>query len=188
MNHVSLACRLKIRSPCHSNDCLRKSERLRQCAISFQRPSRRLSPLIEVAAMFGCGRVTRKFQAHHESTAVLPGPFDAFMAMRGVVGNERSTSSCQGSGSTSNISRTKISGCCAQVVILSLACEKGPSAAMLRRASSFQATIVWLALLRHSASTVAMHESALVGSGTGAGKHKEANTAAARTRALEIML
>jgi len=52
-------------------------------AISAHRLSARLSPLTEVAAIFGSSRVSRKFQASHAITVVLPGPLQAFMASRG---------------------------------------------------------------------------------------------------------
>jgi hypothetical protein len=57
-------------------------ERCCHLAISDHRLSARLSDVIEVAAILGSQRVARKFQASHASTAVLPGPLQAFMASR----------------------------------------------------------------------------------------------------------
>jgi len=62
-------------------DCS-SGERLCHFAHSDQKLSDRLSALIDVAAIFGSGRVSRKFHASHASTVVLPGPRLASIAMR----------------------------------------------------------------------------------------------------------
>ena len=82
----------------------------RHFAISVHRPSARFSALIDTAAIFGRGRVIRKFQHSHARTVVLPGPLHAFIASRGVRGNIASTSSCHASGTTPNTSRTNTRG------------------------------------------------------------------------------
>src|SRR5882762_8467573 len=79
-------------------------------AISVHRLSARLSALTLVAATLASSFVARKFQASQASTAVLPGPLQAFIASRWLRGNAASTSSCQASGVTPNTSRTKRGG------------------------------------------------------------------------------
>ena len=79
-------------------------------AISVHRLSARLSALTLVAATLASSLTTRKFQASQASTAVLPGPLQAFIASRWLRGNAARTSSCQASGVTPKTSRTKRGG------------------------------------------------------------------------------
>jgi hypothetical protein len=110
IHHVSGNSLLKILSFCQTNISFRSGLFSRHLAISDQRPSRRLSPEIEVAAIFGKGRVSRKFQASHASKQDLPGPLLAFIAIRCLLGNTLRTSSCHGSGVAWKSSRTITSG------------------------------------------------------------------------------
>jgi hypothetical protein len=66
----------------HSKACSSSGDFDRHFAISAHKPSRKLSPVIDVIAIFGFGLVSRKFHAHHASTQLLPGPLAAFMARR----------------------------------------------------------------------------------------------------------
>ncbi len=110
IHQVSGSRRLKILVLVHSNIDCRSSERTCHLAISVQRLSARLSAVIDVAAIFGDGRVSRKFQASQASTVVLPGPLHAFIAMRWWSGKAASTSSCHGSGVARSTWRTKLRG------------------------------------------------------------------------------
>ena len=82
IHQFSGSARLKMRVLVHTKAALSIGERACHLAISAHRLSARLSAVTEVAATLGCSRVARKFQASHASTAVLPGPLQAFMAMR----------------------------------------------------------------------------------------------------------
>src|ERR1700749_58043 len=119
MNHVSGWSLAKMRVLVQVKVCCSRMDLACHFAISVQRPSARLSALIEVAAIFGCGRVSRKFHASHASTVDFPGPLHACMAMRGFVGKMSRISSCQASGSTPNSSRTIELGFWRQALILS---------------------------------------------------------------------
>ncbi len=53
-----------------------------QTAISFQSPSRRLSAVIDVAAMLESSRVAKKCQEHHDIAHVFPVPLLALAPVR----------------------------------------------------------------------------------------------------------
>src|SRR6478735_9382179 len=110
IHQVSGRALLKIRPLVQANMAVSNGDLARHLAISVHRVSARLSALTLVAATLGSSLTVRKFQASQASTAVLPGPLQAFIASRWLRGKANSTSSCQASGVTPNTSRTKRRG------------------------------------------------------------------------------
>src|SRR6185503_12627244 len=94
-----------------ANCCIRSGAIACHFAISGHRLSSRLSSDTEVAPTLGNSRVIRKFHANQASSVVLPGPLEATKAIRFVCGKACRPSSCHGSGSARNSSRTIWSGC-----------------------------------------------------------------------------
>ncbi len=83
MYHSAGSSRRLMRSDVHSNsDCSSGDSRC-QRAISVHSASLRFLPVIETAPIFGKRRVSRKFQASHAITVVLPGPLQHAIAWRG---------------------------------------------------------------------------------------------------------
>jgi hypothetical protein len=80
MNHVSGYCLLLIRVLVHENNSVSNTDFCCHFAISAHKLSDKLSPVTLVAAIFGNGRVNRKFHANHANNAVLPGPLQACIA------------------------------------------------------------------------------------------------------------
>src|ERR1019366_3987282 len=112
----------------HVNVALSSSLLVCHFAISDHRPSERFSALIEVAAILGCGRVSRKFHASHARTVDLPAPLALLSARRAAVGKCSSASSCLASGVAPKSSRTIEAGDNRQRLMLDIARLRGSGA------------------------------------------------------------
>src|ERR1019366_1304960 len=113
----------------HVNVALSSSLLVCHFAISDHRPSERFSALIEVAAILGCGRVSRKFHASHARTVDLPAPLALLSARRAAVGKCSSASSCLASGVAPKSSRTIEAGDNRQRLIFAWARLRGSARA-----------------------------------------------------------
>ncbi len=111
-NHVDGWSFAAIRDGDQVNAAFRNSLFACHFANSAQRLSRRFCAVIDVARPFGCpfgvACVARKYQPHHARMVDLPGPAQACSEMRRIAGSAKATSAstCQGSGSAPNCSRT----------------------------------------------------------------------------------